>query len=149
MNFNLPKYAKLFMDHYNYEDYDNNLLVKKFKRGSYTVDIKGKRANMIGLVKIVVEQPKEEPKYLMLALVEYPDSYSTKLLGSPQYIHFCYLDSQYRFHITEDKLSDPVYLDSKSVNEINESNYRGITIDKIYYKDTVAIFRNKTMFSVA
>ena len=149
MNFNLPKYAKLFVDHYNYEDYDNNLLVKKFKRGSYTVDIKGKRANMIGLVKIVVEQPKEEPKYLMLALVEYPDSYSTKLLGSPQYIHFCYLDSQYRFHITEDKLSDPIYLDSKSVNEINESNYRGITIDKIYYKDTVAIFRNKTMFSVA
>ena len=149
MNFNLPKYAKLFMDHYNYEDYDNNLLVKKFKRGSYTVDIKGKRANMIGLVKIVVEQPKEEPKYLILALVEYPDSYNTKLLGSPQYIHFCYLDSQYRFHITEDKLSDPVYLDSKSVNEINESNYRGITIDKIYYKDTVAIFRNKTMFSVA
>lgn len=149
MNFNLPKYAKLFMDHYNYEDYDNNLLVKKFKRGSYTIDIKGKRANMIGLVKIVVEQPKEEPKYLMLALVEYPDSYNTKLLGSPQYIHFCYLDSQYRFHITEDKLSDPVYLDSKSVNEINESNYRGITIDKIYYKDTVAIFRNKTMFSVA
>ena len=137
------------MDHYNYEDYDNNLLVKKFKRGSYTIDIKGKRANMIGLVKIVVEQPKEEPKYLMLALVEYPDSYNTKLLGSPQYIHFCYLDSQYRFHITEDKLSDPVYLDSKSVNEINESNYRGITIDKIYYKDTVAIFRNKTMFSVA
>ena len=149
MNLDLSKYAKLFMEHYNYEDYDNNLLVKKFKRGSYTIDIKGKRVNMVGLVKIVLEPPKEEPKHILLALVEYPDSYSTKLLGSPQYIHFCYLDSQYRFHITEDKLSDPIYLDSKSVNEINESNYRGITIDKIYYKDTVSIFRNNTMFSVA
>lgn len=148
LNFNLHKYGKLFVEHYNYNDYDSNILVRKFRRGSYTIDIKGKRTDIIGLVKIMISTG-DEPQYILLALIEYPDSYNINLSGSPQYLHFCYLDSQYKFHITEDKLSDPVYLDKNSVVEINDCEFKGIVIDKIYYRDTVSIFRNNTMFSIA